>query len=200
MRLGSDPGLAVLQPSMQRTQASATPIDKQEKHSAGLAEPVAPQHLPPRLIVTLLAGQIELTAPLEKVVFARPEPRLRPSGYADLRPHAARLFRNKATQRQQFLTFIGQSRQLLMFGATDINAAFQIQQRLCFLVETRKAGGYSDHAVLTMTTHTGSGALFFFIVLSSRSNPQIAGIGKSIVLQRPSLRRKKVIARNRLLV
>ena len=54
-----------------------------------------------------MAGQIELAAPLEKVVFSGLKPWFSPTGYADLCRHAARLFRNEASQRQQLLTFIG---------------------------------------------------------------------------------------------
>src|SRR5882757_7962028 len=98
--------------------------------------------LVPIVIVTIGAAKIELSLPLHEQFASLGDERLELRIAIGLDRDAARLLCDEGSQRQQVAAFVGKGLRLLVIGAAEIDALFQIDGTAERLVEGGIAGSY----------------------------------------------------------
>src|SRR5215467_8709586 len=143
--------------------------------------------LAPVVIVAMYAGEIKLTlAPLEDVPSSGNE-RCEP-GVAALDGHAARLARDISAECEELLALKGEGGRMLMLGAADVYAFFNVDRSAALGVESRVACGHTFHGIGRLSMAVGAGAPCCPRPRSPGNltveHPQHAGIGRIFILHR----------------
>src|SRR5262245_8501345 len=102
--------------------------------------------LPPVIVVTLRAGEIELSLALNEHLATVLQEGPRAFVVCDIDGQTARLISDISGEREQFLALEGKRRCLLLFRTADIDALLEVDRPSACRIESRIARRHAFHA------------------------------------------------------